>query len=246
MFSEGGVNNCLGGVATSHGKGSSEVPIFQHTLSKKWSSQRARRWTSPTFQDRVVQMNDCLICNEGNKMFCALSFINLMLKKLKNCCASILAADSYSWSRLCPKIRLCEDGPGPLWQWGGGGGGDGGGGSMGTRDSSTSSSWVSSISEDCRLRLAPWAAPWFFLRIELRDSSVILWIWTVRGRPPRGDGEGIRTREGGASCHITQLEARSTARLSLFLKQRDLKSLFYILDNLTFIRLIRCDVMITH
>lgn len=45
---------------------------------------------------------------------------------------------------------------------------------MGTQDDSTSSSWVSSISEDCRLRLAPGAAPWFFLRIELRDSSVIL------------------------------------------------------------------------
>lgn len=30
-------------------------------------------------------MNNCLVCNEGNKTLCALSFINLMLKKLKNC-----------------------------------------------------------------------------------------------------------------------------------------------------------------
>lgn len=58
--------------------------------------------------------------------------------------------------------------------------------------------------------------------------------------------KALEEEKGVASCHITQLEARSTATLSLCLKQRDLKSLFYILDNLTFIRLIRCDVMITH
>lgn len=97
--------------------------------------------------------------------------------------------------QLYPKIQLCEDGPMTLIVK-----------DCGFTESATSSSWESSISEDCRLRLVPWAAPWFFLRIELRDSSVILWIWAVWGGP----GRQLQMNKRGATCHITQPYARLT------------------------------------
>lgn len=78
----------------------------------------------------------------------------------------------------------------------------------GVRKWATSSSWVSSISDDFRLRLVHWPGPWCFLRMELRDSSVILWIWVlcVGNRWPE-TGKWTRTR---ASCHFTQQEATLT------------------------------------
>lgn len=87
--------------------------------------------------------------------------------------------------------------------------GRGSDGPWGVRKWATSSSWVSSISDDCRLRLVPWSGPWFFLRMELRDSSVILWIWTFLCVGKRWPETGRWTRTG-ASCHITQQEATLT------------------------------------
>lgn len=86
-----------------------------------------------------------------------------------------------------------------LWRWAVRSNGDGHGDDDMATSSSRTSSWTV---EDCRLRLTFSVALLFFLRIELRDSSVILWIWTTW----YGPGETADSEQGKRpSCQMLHI-----------------------------------------